>query len=142
MRFNDVVDPDHLVKTYLSALERADVELAVGLFVVDGQVHSPLYGSMPAADFYPSLFADTASATLTLRAVMRGVSASGSTVISFWFHFDWTLPDGTPAPFDVVDVAQLADDGRIAELNIIYDTVEVRPAFETATGRRSWRSER
>jgi hypothetical protein len=30
-------------------------------------------------------------------------------------------------------------DGRITALNIIYDTVEVRTAFEASTGRPSWR---
>ena len=43
------------------------------------------------------------------------------------------------APFDVVDVATLAPDGKIQELHIIYDTVDVRPAFEADVGRTSWR---
>ncbi|WP_414166829.1 hypothetical protein ACMATS_03485 [Streptoverticillium reticulum] len=46
---------------------------------------------------------------------------------------------GPRPPFDVVDVAELADDGRIATLRIVYDTVDVRPAFEAEKG-SSWRS--
>lgn len=46
------------------------------------------------------------------------------------------LPDGTAAPFDVVDLAELDDDGRVRSIRIVYDTVDVRPAFEAATGRR------
>ncbi|MFF4410806.1 hypothetical protein ACFY2W_16155 [Streptomyces sp. NPDC001262] len=49
------------------------------------------------------------------------------------------LPSGAEAPFDVVDVAELADDGRIATLRIAYDTVDIRPAFEAEKG-SSWRS--
>jgi hypothetical protein len=30
-------------------------------------------------------------------------------------------------------------DGLISALHIVYDTVEVRPAFEADTGRPSWR---
>ncbi len=60
-------------------------------------------------------------------------------MVSFWFHFDWRLPSGALAPFNVVDVAELADNGRIATLHIVYDTVEVRPTFEAETG-TSWRS--
>lgn len=138
---NGAVDADALVDTYLRALAAGDAELAVSMFASDGLVRSPLYGSLPAAQFYALLFEDTGSAALTLRSVMRGVDADGYTVVSFWFHFDWRLPDGTPAPFDVVDVARLDNDGRVVELNIIYDTVDVRPAFEAATGRRSWRVE-
>jgi hypothetical protein len=48
-------------------------------------------------------------------------------MLAFWFHFDWRLPSGRQAPFDVVDLAELDDDGRISSLRIIYDTVEVRP---------------
>jgi hypothetical protein len=130
---------DDLVAAYLRALSTADAGLAVSLFTDDGIVHSPLYGPRPARDFYPALFADTSQANLTLRAVMSGADQSGQTTVSFWFHFDWRLPSGAAAPFDVVDVATLAPDGRIKDLQIIYDTVDVRPAFEAEVGRSSWR---
>jgi hypothetical protein len=131
--------PGDLVAAYLRALTTADTELAVSLFAVDGRVHSPLYGDRPAADFYPALFADTSQATVVLKSVMSGVDQAGATTVSFWFHFDWRLPSGAAAPFDVVDVATLDTDGKIKELHIVYDTVDVRPAFEAEVGRSSWR---
>jgi len=130
---------DDLVAAYFRAITTADAELAVSLFVADGRVHSPLYGPRPAAEFYPALFADTSRANLTLKSVMRGEHVNGEPTVSFWFHFDWRLPSGAAAPFDVVDVATLAPDGKIKELHIIYDTVDVRPAFEADVGRTSWR---
>ena len=63
---------DHLVDAYLRALSTADSGLAVSLFTVDGIVHSPLYGRLPAPDFYQALFTDTSQANLTLRSVMSG----------------------------------------------------------------------
>ena len=134
-----VTPADDLVASYFQALDTADAGLAVSLFTEDGCVHSPLYGPQPAADFYPALFADTSQANLTLKSVMSGEDRTGATTVSFWFHFDWRLPSGAPAPFDVVDVATLASDGKIKELHIIYDTVDVRPAFEAGVGRTSWR---
>jgi hypothetical protein len=130
---------DELVAVYLRALTTADAELAVSLFTEDGTVHSPLYGPRPAAEFYRALFADTSQASLTLRSVMTGQDQSGARTVSFWFHFDWRLPSGAAAPFEVVDVATLAPDGRIKDLHIVYDTVDVRPAFEADLGRSSWR---
>jgi hypothetical protein len=109
----------------------------LGLFTPDAVVHSPLYGTLPAAEFYPKLFADTGSATLTLLGTMRGTSVDGQALLSFLFHFDWVLPNGTAAPFDVVDVAVVDDDGLISSIRIVYDTVDVRPAFEADTGRSS-----
>ena len=108
--------------------------MVVGLFADNGIVHSPLYGSMPATDFYTALFADTSGANLTLKSVMSGTDRAGQTTVSFWFHFDWRLPSGAAAPFDVVDVATLGPDGKIKELHIVYDTVDVRPVFEAEGG--------
>jgi hypothetical protein len=129
---------DDLVAAYFRALTASDAELAVSLFAADGRVHSPLYGPRPAAEFYPALFADTSRANLTLKSVMRGEDVNGAPTVSFWFHFDWRLPSGVAAPFDVVDVATLGPDGKIQELHIIYDTVDVRPAFEADVGHTSW----
>jgi hypothetical protein len=130
---------DDLVATYLHALSTADVGLAVSLFADDGVVHSPLYGSQPAEDFYRALFADTSRADVTLKSAMSGTDTTGQATVSFWFHFDWRLPSGAAAPFDVVDVATLGSDGLIKALYIIYDTVDVRPAFEAELGRSSRR---
>ena len=127
-----------LVSAYLSALERADAEAVLELFAPGAMVHSPLYGPRPATEFYPELFADTSRAALTLLGVADGRTQQGAALISFWFHFDWRLPSGAAAPFDVVDLAELAEDGRIAALRIVYDTVSVRPVFERETG-SSWR---
>jgi hypothetical protein len=132
------MNPDELVESYLRALASSDVDLVLSLFTDDGHVESPLYGPMPAAQFFPALFADTQEAVLTLRSAMRGHDQDGTATVSFWFHLDWRLPSGVAAPFDVVDVAQLAEDGRIKRLHLVYDTVDVRPAFEAQTG-SSWR---
>lgn len=131
--------PENLAASYLHAVSTANADKAISLFAAGAVVHSPLYGPVSANDFYPLLFADTTGANLTLKSVMQGVDQSGHTTVAFWFHFDWRLPSGAAAPFDVVDVAQLDSDGKIQELHIIYDTVDVRPAFETAVGRQSWR---
>ena len=130
---------DELVARYLAAVESADVPGMLALFAPDAVVRSPLYGNLPAHEFYPALFADTGEASLTLLGTMTGRSVAGRPLVSFLFHFDWVLPSGTAAPFDVVDVAELDDDGLIGSLRIIYDTVDVRPAFEADTGRRSSR---
>ncbi|RZS36890.1 ketosteroid isomerase-like protein [Herbihabitans rhizosphaerae] len=130
-----MLTPSDLVSRYLDALERSDLDAVLALFAPDAVVHSPLYGERPPAEFYPELFADTSAAKLTLHGVMEGRTRDGAPLVSFWFHFDWRLPSGVAAPFDVVDLAELAEDGRIAALRILYDTVDVRPSFEAARSR-------
>ncbi len=128
-----------IVAAYLQAIRDGDAEAMLALFADDAVVHSPLYGTLPATEFYPALFAETSSATVTLLGTMRGTSVEGRALLSFLFHFDWVLPGGTTASFDVVDVAELDDDGLISSIRIIYDTVDVRPAYESATGTESVR---
>jgi hypothetical protein len=142
-----------LAEEYLSALEGRDLARLLALFAEGAVVHSPLYGTLPAVDFYPRLFLDTRDARLTLRAVLHGAGAGvpargsvgvtadeggvpgvpgavpGPELVAFWFDFDWTLADGTPAPFEAVDLAELDAEGRIRALHIVYDTFRVRPAF-------------
>ena len=130
---------EDLVNTYLDALHRADLDAILGLFAPRAVVHSPLYGPTPAPDFYRALFIDTSSAELTSKGVAEGRTSTGTPLVTFWFHFDWRLPSGVAAPFDVVDVAELDSDGRITTLSIVHDTVDVRPVFERETG-SSWRS--
>lgn len=117
---------DALVQTYLLALSNADAALATSLFAPDGIVNSPLYGDLPAREFYPTLFADTAESVLSLRSTL--LSADGST-LAFWFDFGWVLADGTPAPFTVVDVAELNEEGLITRLHIVYDTHPIRASW-------------
>ena len=117
------------VHDYLAALEAGDVQRILTLFTADAVVHSPLYGEMPASEFYPALFADTAESKLTLKTVLHG-DRDDSPTVAFWFDFDWTLADGSPAPFSVVDIAILNREGLITELHIIYDTAAIRPLFE------------
>lgn len=133
------MDNEELASAYLRALANSDVEEMLRLFAEDGVVSSPLYGHQRAADFYPRLFDDTSEARLTLKGVTEGRTVEGVPLVSIWFHFDWRLPSGRPAPFEVVDLAELDADGRIAVLRIVYDTVDVRPAFEDEVG-TSWRS--
>lgn len=117
--------PDQLVAAYLEALAAGDVEGITSLFAPGGRVHSPLYGVLPATEFYPALFADTRRSVLRLRQTLQGEST-----VAFWFDFDWVLGDGTPAPFTVVDVAELDPDGRVTDLHITYDTHPLRGAWE------------
>lgn len=117
------------VNDYLKALEGADVQGILALFTADAVIHSPLYGDMPAREFYPALIADTAESKLTLKTVLHG-EHEGAATVAFWFDFGWTLANGSPAPFSVVDIAKLNSDGLITELHIIYDTAPIRTVFQ------------
>jgi hypothetical protein len=109
------VTPEQLARTYLDALGSADLDAMLALFTKDRQVHSPLYGPKPAASFFPELFGATTESHLTLKGFAQGAAETGGPLL------------------------ELAPDGRIATLRIIYDTVLARPLLEQQTGQLSWR---
>lgn len=116
-----------LIHRYLHCLETAGYETLMSLFSSDARVDSPLYGKVAAAKFYKDLFKDTSESKITLLNVFKSEDGRGAAA---HFKYDWTLADGTSAPFEVVDVFKFSEDGKIIELKIIYDTAKTRPAFE------------
>jgi hypothetical protein len=115
------------IKDYLSALKIRSYENIMNLFTQDAIIHSPLYGEIKAVDFYRDLFKDTSKSTITLLNIFKSNNPKNG---AGHFRYDWILKDRTSTSFECVDVFQFADDGRIKELTIIYDTSEIRSSFE------------
>ena len=134
----DAASPDRttpaVLHRYLAALDSGSVESVLACFAPGGEVASPLYGTLPAERFYPGLFEDSAPSSTELRRVY--VDPSDHREVALAFHYAWVLGDGTPAPFDVVDLVTLTDDHeRIVRLTICYDTAPLRASWRrVATG--------
>ncbi|MCK5630268.1 MAG: nuclear transport factor 2 family protein [Nanoarchaeota archaeon] len=116
------------IKEYLKGLEVGSYENIIKLFSPDAIVHSPLYGEIKAKKFYQDLFKDTSKSKITLMNIF--VSHNKPQIAAGHFHYDWILKDGTPTSFACVDVFRFAEDGKIEELTIIYDTSKIRTSFE------------
>ena len=115
-----------LASAYLQHLEQADLTALLHLFAADAEVLSPLYGRQPATDFYTELFADTNQSKLAWKDTLVN-SANNSGCI--FFEYSWTLASGEVVRFDVIDYVKLDDAGQISFLQIVYDTVQSRPAW-------------
>lgn len=116
-----------LAEDYLAHLDAAQLEPLLSLFSAGGVVLSPLYGQLPATDFYTRLFADTNNSRLQLKDVLvNPAKASGC----IYFNYAWDLANGEVVSFDVIDYLQLNEAGEITFLHIVYDTVQSRPAWQ------------
>ncbi|ASO17703.1 ketosteroid isomerase-like protein [Actinoalloteichus hoggarensis] len=118
------------IDRYLRLLADGDVTGVLELFTDDGVVRSPMNGMIPAREFYPELAATTARSVITPIDVYLSVDDPRCAAVRF--RYDWRLPDDTATAFDCVDVLTLADDGRIAELRIVYDTHPLRMAWQAS----------
>lgn len=117
-------DAKRIVGAYLDALGEGDLEAVVGLFAVDGEVVSPLYGTLPAREFFTGLFEVTDNSTLKLRTIFSDVD--GGQEIAVAFDYDWEMANGERVIFPVVDTFRLDDGGKIARMVIHYDASAAR----------------
>ncbi len=117
------------INAYLRGLEAGSYGKMMKLFSANAMVHSPLYGKIRAKEFYKALFKDTSKSKISLMNIFT--SHTNPKVAAGHFRYDWILKDGTPTSFECVDVFRFAEDGKIEELTIIYDTAKIRPSFES-----------
>ncbi|GAA0918336.1 nuclear transport factor 2 family protein [Nonomuraea longicatena] len=112
------------VHRYLGALEAGDTAAIVELFAPGGQVISPFLGRLAAPAFFTRLAASSRSSRITPIDVLT--SAAGGRAVA-WFHYRWTLRDGSVLDFDCCDVFDFAaGSARVALLTIVYDTAPIR----------------
>lgn len=118
-----------ILYNYFKGLETGNVLMILDVFAENAMVHSPLYGDELAAIFYTKLFADTKQSDITLLNIFESTENNYTTAVHFKYH--WVLADGTPTHFECVDIFKFNETGKIADMNIIYDTAKLRPAFES-----------
>ncbi len=110
---------------YLDGLRKGSLEIMQELFTARAEVKSPLYGLMPAMEFYEVLFATTTKSEIDLIDIQ--VSTRHRRTASALFEYGWKLTNGEDTRFKCVDVFQFAPlRRRISSLTIIYDTRLVR----------------
>lgn len=118
---------ESIILQYLDALEKADLDRLLALFSENAMVNSPLYGMVPASNFYKELFADTTQSKLQLIDIFVQSSKPTAAVN---FLYQWTLAHGEVSHFDCVDIFEFDKEGKIKSVKIIYDTARTRPVFE------------
>lgn len=112
---------------YLEALRQADLSSLLELFAPDAQVDSPLYGKQLATDFYRSLFQDTKASELEFLNIFIHAD---QLQFALYFRYHWTMENESKSSFEVVDIIELNEHGKINSLKIIYDTQHTRSAFD------------
>lgn len=124
-----------LVLRYLKALESRDVGRVVELFTPDAIVHSPMYGQVPARQFFTEFLGDSAKVEVALLGILgRGRTTAGEVTTGYWARFCSTFATGARHEFDLVAIMKL-DGGKIGSFHIVMDTAPIRATFEQDTGR-------
>jgi len=119
---------NELCHSYLSALNEGDLDKVLELFTEDAVVLSPLYGKMPAKDFYKELFRATNNSSTELLNIFSSKTENKS--IALHFNYQWTMKNGFVETFECVDIFHLNNtQDKFNKLTIIYDTYKFRDNF-------------
>ena len=110
---------DTIAHNYLSHLQEGRAPEIISLFSDDGIVVSPIYGTLPAAEFYPKLLEDTKKSEITFDGIFKEKDRQR---IALLFDYRWTLKNDQTVDFKVVDILELDTHLKIKKLTIIYDT--------------------
>ena len=120
------MDNIRIVRKYMEWLEKGDMQNIVALFSENGTVDSPLYGVKKASEFYKILSADTADSKLKLNGIFEEKTTGR---IALYFNYNWILKNNKSVNFDVVDIIEFNENGKIESLKIIYDPTQSRKLF-------------
>jgi hypothetical protein len=113
-----------IVALYLQALHESDFTTILSLFAKDATVHSPFLGKMKPETFFKKVLDSSAKSDIKVYDILESVK--GERRAAGYFHYRWTLRDGTKADFDCADVFEFDGAGKIASLIILYDTYPIR----------------
>jgi hypothetical protein len=122
-----MITKEHVLQQYLDNLSAANYDAVISLFTDNALVISPLYGQVPAFQFYKDLFKDTQSSQLKLINMFIGTYKPDTAALQF--EYLWTMANGEVVTFEVVDIIDFDSNNKIVKLSIIYDTYYVRPVF-------------
>ena len=114
-----------VLRRYMEALGASDCATIKSLFAEDGTVSSPLFGLMPARDFFDRLGDATRGNVITPIDVFLPSGDQQHAVA--YFSYDWTVNDGTLITFNVMDLFEFRPGtDKVGALTLIYDTHPIR----------------
>jgi hypothetical protein len=113
-----------IVALYLQALHASDLATILSLFAKEATVHSPFLGKMTPGLFFKKVFESSSQSDITVYDILESVRGERRAV--GYFHYSWTLHDGTKVDFDCADVFEFDGAEKIASLIILYDTYPIR----------------
>jgi len=115
-----------IAENYIKYLQDDNLPKLITLFSKDAKVHSPLFGTKPASEFYSELSKETTNSTLSIHGIFEDKT---NDKIALYFNYQWTLANGVQIDFNVVDIISFKNK-KIIDLKILYDSSKTRKYFE------------
>ena len=112
------IEKRKIADTYLNFLSAGKSSELTSLFISDAKVLSPIYGEKSALEFFNTLESDTKNSKLLFKGFF---DETDSLRFALFFNYSWEMENGNQSNFDVVDIFELNELGKIVKLQIIYN---------------------
>lgn len=111
-----------IAQAYAGALASNNYKAITNLFARDGAVSSPVYGNMPACEFYENLFKKNIYSDVRIKNIFK--ESNDPHIFALHLLLKAKVPDVQVN--DCIDILNLNAEGKIRSLTIIFDTFPVR----------------
>ena len=117
---------EEVIKKYMLALSKYDLEGLCSLFTPEAKVYSPLWGWIEPRIFFEKMctLSDVEKSYQIPHNTM--ISTEGKPTMIKHFTYHWAVKDGRSTTFEACDVFEFDENNRITKETILYDTYQLR----------------
>lgn len=117
---------EEIIKKYMTALAKCDLDGLCALFTPDAKVYSPLLGWVDPRPFFEKMctLSDIKKSSQIPHNTL--ISTEGKPTMIKHFTYHWVLKDGRETTFEVCDVFEFNEQNKITKETILYDTYQLR----------------
>lgn len=117
---------EEIIKKYMTALAKCDLDGLCALFTPEAKVYSPLLGWVDPRPFFEKMctLSDITKSSQTPHNTL--ISTEGKTTMIKHFTYHWVVKDGRETTFEVCDVFEFNEQNKITKETILYDTYQLR----------------
>lgn len=117
---------EEVIKKYMLALSKYDLEGLCELFTPEAKVYSPLLGWIEPRIFFEKMctLSDVEKSYQIPHNTM--ISTEGKPTMIKHFTYHWAVKDGRSTTFEACDVFEFDENNRITKETILYDTYQLR----------------
>ena len=117
---------EEVIKKYMLALSKYDLEGLCSLFTPEAKVYSPLLGWIEPRIFFEKMctLSDVEKSYQIPHNTM--ISTEGKPTMIKHFTYHWAVKDGRSTTFEACDVFEFDKNNRITKETILYDTYQLR----------------
>ena len=117
---------EEVIKKYMLALSKYDLDGLCSLFTPEAKVYSPLLGWIEPRIFFEKMctLSDIEKSYQIPHNTM--ISTEGKPTMIKHFTYHWAVKDGRSTTFEACDVFEFDENNHITKETILYDTYQLR----------------